>query len=248
MDKMLYIATSGAKQSMDALAVRANNLANANTTGFKADLVQARSMNAFGEGLPTRVFAMSENPIQNFNQGALVKTTRTLDIAAAQDTWLSVLDKNGNEAYSKFGSLHIDEEGRLHDASGQPILSAAGDEIEIAVPFEKIEISKDGFISILEQGAPLEAIEIVSKLKLVKPQNLQEFFKSDDGLFRTANNTPLEDEATGRVYSGFLEKSNVNPIVELTDMIELQRRFELQLKLVKEAQTIDEMSTSLFKL
>ena len=62
MDHLLYIAMSGAKESMNSLAVRSNNLANANTTGFKSDFEQARSMQAFGEGLPTRVFAMAERP------------------------------------------------------------------------------------------------------------------------------------------------------------------------------------------
>ena len=78
MDKMLYIAMSGAKQNMRSLAITANNLANAKTTGFKADLAQARSMQAFGEGLPTRVFAMTEKASQNFDSGALLNTGREL--------------------------------------------------------------------------------------------------------------------------------------------------------------------------
>ena len=67
MDKMLYVAMSGAKQNMHALSVTANNLANVKTTGFKADLAQARAMQAFGEGLPSRVFSMTERPAQNMN-------------------------------------------------------------------------------------------------------------------------------------------------------------------------------------
>ena len=81
MDKMLYIAMSGAKQNMQALAVNANNLANSRTNGFKADLSQARSMQAFGEGQPTRVFAMTERASQSFDAGALLTTGRPLDLA-----------------------------------------------------------------------------------------------------------------------------------------------------------------------
>jgi flagellar basal-body rod protein FlgF len=81
MDKMLYIAMSGAKQNMHALSINANNLANAKTTGFKADLAQARSMQAYGEGMPTRVFAMTERASQNFDSGAMLQTGRSLDIA-----------------------------------------------------------------------------------------------------------------------------------------------------------------------
>ena len=68
MDKLLYIAMSGAKQNMQALSINANNLANAKTTGFKADLAQARSMQAFGEGQPSRVFSMTERASQNFEK------------------------------------------------------------------------------------------------------------------------------------------------------------------------------------
>ena len=81
MDKLLYIAMSGAKQNMQALSVNANNLANAKTTGFKADLAQARAMQSFGEGMPTRVFSMTERASQNFDSGALLNTGRDLDIA-----------------------------------------------------------------------------------------------------------------------------------------------------------------------
>jgi flagellar basal-body rod protein FlgF len=85
MDKMLYIAMSGAKQNMQALSVNANNLANAKTTGFKADLAQARSMQVFGEGQPSRVFAMTERASQNFDSGAILNTGRSLDIAVEGD-------------------------------------------------------------------------------------------------------------------------------------------------------------------
>lgn len=78
MDHMLYIAMSGAKENMNSLAVRGNNLANANTVGFKSDFEQARSMQAFGEGLPSRVFAMTERPGQNLQHGMLMTTGEIL--------------------------------------------------------------------------------------------------------------------------------------------------------------------------
>ncbi|NRA83390.1 MAG: flagellar biosynthesis protein FlgF, partial [Gammaproteobacteria bacterium] len=81
MDKLLYISMSGAKENLNATAVRANNLANAKTSGFKADIEQARSMQAFGEGMATRVFAMTERPAQNFASGPMVTTGRELDVA-----------------------------------------------------------------------------------------------------------------------------------------------------------------------
>ena len=94
MDKMLWIAMSGANENMKAVSVRANNLANTNTTGFKADLEQARSMQAFGEGLPTRVFSMTESPGQNFAEGPIRTTGRNLDVAINGQGWIAVQDAN----------------------------------------------------------------------------------------------------------------------------------------------------------
>lgn len=95
MDHLLYIAMSGAKETMNSLAVRGNNLANANTTGFKSDFEQARSMQAFGEGLPSRVFAMAERPGQNLQHGMLMTTGRDLDVAVDGPGWIAVQDPKG---------------------------------------------------------------------------------------------------------------------------------------------------------
>ena len=81
MDKLLYISSSGASQDLLGTSIRANNLANAQTNGFKAQLEQARSMPVYGEGLPTRVFAMTESPTNNYESGPLIQTHRDLDMA-----------------------------------------------------------------------------------------------------------------------------------------------------------------------
>ena len=88
MDNMLYISMSGAKENMNALAIRANNLANVSTHGFKADFEQARAMQAFGEGLPTRVFSITESPGQDFTAGSLLQTGNDLDVALQGPGWL----------------------------------------------------------------------------------------------------------------------------------------------------------------
>ena len=107
MDKLLYIAASGAKQDLLGTSVRANNLANTQTIGFKALLEQSRAMPAYGEGLPTRVFSMTESPVNNYAGGAMVKTDRELDLAIQGDGWFSVQDANGQEAYSRNGSMQL---------------------------------------------------------------------------------------------------------------------------------------------
>lgn len=83
MDKVLYLAMSGARENMLAQQTHANNLANANTTGFKSDLAQARAMQVFGEGHASRVYAQTERPATDLTHGTLIETGRMLDVALA---------------------------------------------------------------------------------------------------------------------------------------------------------------------
>ena len=152
MDKFMYVAMSGAKQGMNALAVRANNLANANTDGFKSDMTQARAMQAFGEGLPTRVFSMIESPGTNFSSGPIKSTGRDLDIAIKGDGWIAVQAADGSEAYTRAGSLKFDNTGLLINSRNTPIMGDAGP-IVLPLPIDKVQISPEGIISFRPQGA-----------------------------------------------------------------------------------------------
>ena len=238
MDKMVYIAASGAKQSLQGLALKANNLANANTTGFKADFAQARSMQAFGEGLPTRVFAMQERPGSNMVSGGIVQTGRDLDIAMSDNAWLAVQDASGNEAYTKVGTLNITAQGMLVTSGGRQVIGEGGPVI-LPVPVEKIGFSQDGAIQVRPQGAPANFLEEIDTLRVVEA-NSSQLEKGNDGLFRPKANV--------KVLSGSLEMSNVNPVHEMVDMISHQRQFELQVKLMKTAEEIDERQDQLLRI
>ncbi|ALS32181.1 MULTISPECIES: flagellar basal body rod protein FlgF [Pseudoalteromonas] len=246
MDKMVYIAASGAKQSLMGLALKANNLANANTTGFKADFAQARSMQAFGEGLPSRVFSMEERPGSNMTSGGIQQTGRELDIAMSDNAWLSVQDASGNEAYTKVGTLNITAEGMLVTSGGRQVIGEGGP-IILPVPIEKIEFSKDGAIQVRPQGAPANFLEEVDRLKVVEANN-STLEKGNDGLFRPKPNQTVETSANVQVISGALEMSNVNPVHEMVDMISHQRQFELQVKLMKTAEEIDQSQDQLLRI
>ena len=115
MDKLLYIAASGASQDLLGTGLRANNLANAQTTGFRAQSEQARSMPAYGEGLPSRVFSMTESPSNNYESGPMIQTGRDLDVAIQGDGWFAVQDDNGQEAYSRDGNFKLGDDGILTD-------------------------------------------------------------------------------------------------------------------------------------
>jgi flagellar basal-body rod protein FlgF len=245
MDKMLYIAMSGAKQNMHALSVNANNLANAKTTGFKADMAQARSMQAFGEGMPSRVFAMLEKSSQNFDSGSLMQTSRDLDLAIQGPGWFAVQAEDGTEGYTRNGQFRMNEEGALETAEGELVMGEGGP-LFIPLPVNNIHISKDGTIMVQPEGAPSSVQEEVGRIKMVNPR-VQELTKSSDGLFRRKDGLNEAADINVKVENGMLESSNVNPIGEMTAMISLQRQFEMQLKLMKTAEEIDASSASLLR-
>ncbi|MEO2266939.1 flagellar basal body rod protein FlgF [Pseudoalteromonas sp. YIC-656] len=246
MDKMLYIATSGAKQSLIGMGVKSNNLANANTTGFKADIAQARSMQAFGEGLPTRVFALQERAGTNTTAGGISETGRDLDIAMSEYAWLAVMDANGQEAYTKAGSLVMTQEGILQDRDGRQVIGEGGPVI-LPVPIEKISFSADGTIQVRPQGAPANFLEEVDRLRVVEATGHQ-VEKGNDGLFRPRDGQIVDVSENVSIVPGALEMSNVNPVHEMVDMINHQRQFELQVKLMKTAEENDSRAESLLRI
>ena len=247
MDRSLFLAMSGAKQNMQALQLKANNLANVSTTGFRADLAQARSMPAYGDGLPTRVFSMTERPGHNFQQGSVITTGRDLDVTVQGDGWISVLDKNGKEGLTRNGNLKVDTSGLLMSGNGNLVLGDGGAPITLPVPVSKIEIGNDGTISVVPQGAPADAMEIVDRVKLVRINN-QSLFKDVNGLFRAKDpNTAYEADAGVKLLTGALEGSNVNAVGEMTALIELQRQFEMQVKMMSTAEEMDKASDTLLR-
>ncbi|WNO61834.1 flagellar basal body rod protein FlgF [Rheinheimera sp. MMS21-TC3] len=246
MDKLLYIAMSGAKENMNGIAVRANNLANASTVGFKADLEQARSMQAFGTGLPTRVFALTENPSQNFDAGAIMTTDRELDVAIQGDGWFGVLAADGTEAYSRSGNLQINANGLLETANGTLVMGDNGP-IQLPLPLAKVEIALDGTVSALPQGAPANAMEEVGRIKLVKPLN-SDMEKGNDGLFRRKDGQLAQVDINVSLLKGAVEGSNVSAVGEMTSMISLQRQFELQVKMMKAAEDMDQKQNQLLRI
>src|SRR5690606_4956145 len=165
MDKALFISMTGASQSMLAQKNHANNLANVNTTAFKADLAQARAMPVFGEHFPTRAYAMTERSATDFEQGSLIETGRELDVAVAGSGWIAVQTPEGSEAYTRAGDFSLDANGVLRTSGGLPVLGNGG---PVAVPpASKIEIGTDGTISIVPLGAAPNEIAEIDRVKLV---------------------------------------------------------------------------------
>jgi flagellar basal-body rod protein FlgF len=246
MDKYLYVSMTGASQNLQAMAIRSNNLANANTTGFKADLEQARAMPAFGEGLPSRVFAMTESPSQNFDAGALISTGRDLDVVIDGDGWFAVQDADGNEGYTRSGSFNTTADGQLVDAENRPVIGSIGP-VLLPVPVFKIVIGNDGEISVRLTGAPANQLVAIDRLKVVNPP-ISELAKGTDGLFRMKDGSFQDAVFATRIKTGFVEASNVVPTEEMVNMINLQRQFEMQIKMMKEAERNDESQNRLLSM
>ncbi len=245
MDRMLYVAMSGAKQNMLAQAHNANNMANVSTTGFKADLAAARSMPLFGDGFPTRVFSMTEREGTDFNPGAIQATGRALDIAIKGKGFIAVQAKDGNEAYTRAGGLRVTATGLLETSNG---LAVIGDSGPISIPpAKRIEIGMDGTVSVINQTAGAEVVNIVDRIKLVNP-NLKTVIKGNDGLFHIDGGVLAPAAAEVELLSGSLEGSNVNIASELVNMIELARQFEMQVKMMKAAEDNDEYAMRLINI
>lgn len=245
MDRSLYIAMNAAQQTMLAQATNANNLANINTTGFRADFEQFRSVPVFGEGLPSRVYSMTERPGTDYQQGTVQSTGRELDISVQGEGFIAVQGKDGREGYTRAGDLHMTETGQLVTGSGLAVMGEGG---PIAIPpSEKVEIGSDGTISIRPVGSAANALAVLDRIKLVKP-DLQQVFKDVDGLMRMQDGSDAPLDATVQVSSGTLEGSNVSAVGALVKMIELQRQYEMQVQMMKTTQENSAESARLMRM
>lgn len=234
MDKSLYIALSGVNRAMRAQQVHANNLANLNTQGFRKDFVLSSGVSFKGAGHPSRVMSVATGTSSSMVAGAAMHTGRNLDVAVADAGWISVMDKEGKEAYTRAGSLRLGAGGQLITDGGRTV-SGLGGAINIP-PYRQIEIGNNGTISIVPVGEVDEPLAI-GRLKLVNPAP-QDMAKGRDGLFRRIDGEDVEQDTAVQVRSGYLEASNVNAVEEMVQFMNLSRQFELQFKVMKTAETL----------
>lgn len=247
MDRMLYIAMSGAKQIMRAQTVNANNLANASTTGFRADMIAAQERPVAGPGYKTRVYSEFVQSGVDFTEGAIITTGNDLDVAIKGEGWIAVQAKDGTEAYTRAGDLHINANGQLLTGSDNPVLGNGG---PIAIPpFDKLEIGGDGTISIRPAGQEASALAVLDRIKMVKPERNQ-LEKNSEGLMKMKGEAAQTVTADSSItlMSGSLESSNVNSVASMVSMIEYSRQYEMQIKMMKEADDNASSSMTVMRL
>jgi len=244
MDKLLYVAMSGAKESLRAQAANNHNLANASTTGFKADLSAFQSRAVTGPGYASRVYATDSTVGWDSTSGSQLETGNPLDLSINGSGFIAVQDTTGNEAYTRAGDLHVDSNGQLMTATGLPVL---GDNGPMSIPpYSSISVAKDGTVSIIPLGSTAQTSAVVGRIKLVNPatDTLQ---RGSDGLFHSTSTDPVEADATTTVTAGTLESSNVNVASAMVNMIELARHFDMQVKALHSADENAQSSTKLLQ-
>lgn len=231
MDKLLYVSMNGANNSMHQMEVLSNNLANINTTGFRADstAIASSQVKNRSNADQSRVYASVGKTFTDFTQGPMLSTQRDLDIAVEDEGFIAVQAKNGGEGYTRNGNLHINEDGVLQTGAGDIVMGGKG-AIMIPTDAEKIHIGEDGTITAKLPATPI--MIPVDQIKLVNP-DLQTLHKGMDGLFHLADNAAAEQDSTVKIQTGVLEGSNVNAIAVLTQIIDLSRSYEIHTGFMK---------------
>lgn len=233
MDKLIYTAMTGAKQILTQQGVVAHNLANLSTNGYREEAASFRAVPVQGDGLPTRVFAVDTITGANMTPGAIQKTGRDLDVAVQGPGWLAVEARDGTEGYTRNGSFEISSEGILQTRTGLNVMSEGG---PLSIPANhSVTIARDGTVSAVPQGQALSNVIVVGRLKLVNPADA-DLVKGQDGLFRTREGAPAEASQDVALVAGALEASNVNAVEAMVSMITLARQFEMQMKLLQNAE------------
>jgi flagellar basal-body rod protein FlgF len=245
MDKFLYVAMSGAKETLRAQTSNSHNLANASTTGFRADLAAFMSRAITGPGFDSRAYATTSTVGWDTQEGSVVSTGRDLDLAINGPGWIAVQAADGSEAYTRAGDLRIDVDGQLRNGAGHAVL---GDSGPISVPpNNSVLIGVDGTVSIVPQGQGPETTATVGRIKLVNP-DVKDLERSSDGLFRLREGGEAPADAAIRVTTGSLESSNVNTADAMVTMIELSRRFDLQVKAMRTAEENARTAATLLRM
>ncbi len=246
MDKAAYVAMTGASATLQAQTAVSNNLANADTPGFKEALANTRAFPVNGPGYPSRVDTILGDVGFNATPGSQQVTGNPLDVSLGQDKWLAVQAADGSEGYTRAGNLQLTPNGQLM-AGGRPLLDDNGAPVTVP-PYQSMDIGDDGTISIVPQGQGPASMAVVGRLRVVQAGQ-KDLARGLDGLMRNANpQTPLP-RANGRVLTtGVVEGSNVDTAAALVQMIQLQRQFEMQVKVVKAADDNAQSANTLLRL
>lgn len=250
MDKALYVAMTGARASLQAQGTLSHNLANTDTPGFKEALANTEAFPIKGDGYASRVDALHVDAGFNRRQGAQQITGNPLDLSLQAGNWLAVqapAGTGGGEAYTRGAALSITPNGQLVTAGGHAVLDENGAPIAIP-PHQAMDIGNDGTISIIPLGEGPQTMANIGRIRVVQAAD-DRLERGLDGLMRNTDTQQPFVQAQGKsLESGQLEGSNVDAAGALVQMIQLQRQYEMQVKVIKHGDENARSANSLLRL
>ena len=249
----LQVARTGLDAQAERMRIIANNLANVNTTAFQRDRAEfatlayqmvtaagARSSgeNQYATGLNLGTGVRLTGTGRITSQGSLNTTGNPLDLAIEGDGYFQIQRPDGSTGYTRAGNFHLSSEGKLVTTDGMPVMP----EIQIPDGASAITIGQDGTVSATVTGqAEAQEIGKIEIARFVNPAGLQALGNNLYGVTGASGEAqagPASAEGRGAIRQGALEASNVNVVEELVDMIETQRAYEVNSKMI---QATDEM-------
>lgn len=229
-DNSIYTTLSNQIALNDELSIIANNMSNANTTGFKRDM-QIISSYTSKDKIDNLKMPDDIASISDFTPGSLKQTNNPFNVAINGDGFFMIETQNG-VSYSRNGNFLINNEGILIDQQGNYVLSDGGDQIAIPLQNSNVFINKNGNIYSSDELIGVIGVYNFSDLKFLR--------KSGNGYFNTALE-PIPSE-NFQLLQGFLEESNSKPIIETTKLIDLQKKFSMSSNLISDVYTMQRNS------
>ena len=238
MDNALYVGLSRQMVLRREMDIVANNIANADTNGFKVESLMTTETPgppAFTlEGPKPIKFVAANGVARDFGQGALRRTDAPLDFAIDGKGFFKVTTKNGDR-FTRDGHFRMDDQGRLVTQAGDPVADDGGGEITI-------DPQKGGEITVADDGTVSQGTERVAKIGVYQFANMGALDKAGDNLYQNASNQQPVAATDAKVRQAMLEGSNVNPILEITRMVEISRAYEQTAQMMSSEQDLSRNS------
>ena len=249
MDRLIFTSLAGQKFIDQRMQQLTNEISNVSTTGFKRSFSAALETFRYeGDGFRSRYVPVVK-PQENLDMtpGTVMSTGRNLDVSLDAKQLLAVRPMDGNcVAYTRRGDLKLDSDGSLRVGSGEAVLDLAGNPITVPGSVE-VKVGSDGTIFTRQPADAVVTYVPVARMQIVDPGQDPVRVRAD-GLYRSESGNPFPEADRPAVESGSLESSNTNLFASVVDMITMTRRYEVQVKLLKQASDLSERSQSLARL
>jgi flagellar basal-body rod protein FlgF len=249
MDRLIFTALSGQAAVAQRMQQISNEIANVSTTGFKRTFASAVQTYKYkGDGFESRYVSVVTPPMGiDMRPGAMQATGRGLDISLTGTQLLGVAAPEGGVAYTRRGDLQVSNDGTLRIGTGEAVVDEGGTPISIP-PLSEVKVGTDGTVLILPQGGTAGTFIPLTRMQIVEPQQAKDIEMRPDGLYKPAAGKTFAAAASPSVQSGVLEGSNTNLFSTMVDMISMSRRYEMSVKVLKQASDLAERSQGLARL